>query len=544
MEERGWATVQRRCALAAVAGLMLGWQSLGCTPAARADGSSAPALTASEAPVARWLEQNRDRPTALQAFVQRLPKGGDIHTHLSGAVYAEDYLSWAAQDGFCVDPSGPTLVEPTACRSGGQLFPAAELVARPAIYNRFVDRLSTRNLAFAGRSGHDQFFAAFAGFNLLASSPSRQDDMVATVANRAAAEHVFYLELMLTSKGREVRRLGQQLGWNGDVAGSRQRLLDRGLLDLVHQGDQELRAIQRDAAAHLRCGTAVAQPGCAVTVRFLQQTTRTAPPEEVFAQLVYAFELARLSPAVVGINLVAPEDHPIALRDYTRQMRMLQGLKRLHPEVKVALHAGELTLGLVPPDALRDHIRQAVEIGQADRIGHGVAVMHEQQPFQLLELMRRRGVLVEICLTSNALTLNVVGADHPFVEYQRAAVPLTLASDDAGISRVDLSHEYRLAIQRYQLRYRDLKQLARNSLEYSFLPGRSLWTSPRFSRLHPSCGSDQPAAVRPSPGCASFLQAHERARAQWRLEQEFARFEALPDFQVQRPGRQAPLNPL
>lgn len=88
-------------------------------------------------------------------------------------------------------------------------------------------------------------------------------------------------------------------------------------------------------------------------MRFLQQTTRTGPPQEVFAQLVYAFELARASRAVVGLNLVAPEDNPVALRDYTLQMRMLQGLKRLHPEVKVALHAGELTLGLVPPERLR-----------------------------------------------------------------------------------------------------------------------------------------------------------------------------------------------
>lgn len=522
---------QRQRSIAAVAGLLLGLQALGCPPA-RAHTSNPPALTASEAPVALWLEQNRHRPPALQAFVQRLPKGGDIHSHLSGAVYAEHYLAWAAQDGYCVDPVGPALVPPSGCQRGGRLVPAAQLMEQPALYQQLVDRWSTRNLAFAGRSGHDQFFQAFAGFNPIASSPSRQDDMVAAVANRAAAQHVFYLELMLTLKGREVRELGQQVGWSGDGAQTRQQLLDRGLLQLVQQGEQELQAIQRELAKTLGCGTANAQPGCAVTVRFLQQTTRTGPPQEVFAQLVYAFELARASRAVVGLNLVAPEDNPVALRDYTLQMRMLQGLKRLHPEVKVALHAGELTLGLVPPERLRDHIRQAVEIAGAQRIGHGVAVMHEQQPDALLELMRRRGVLVEICLTSNAVILNVVGPDHPFLEYKRAGVPLTLASDDEGISRIDLSHEYRLAIQRYGLHYRDLKQLARNSLEYSFLPGQSLWDSPRYTRMQPSCRADQAGAATLSAGCSSFLRRNERARAQWTLEQEFARFEALPAFQA------------
>lgn len=527
------ATVQRQRSIATVAGLLLSVQTLGFLPAARAERNTPPALTASEAAVALWLEQNRHRPPALQAFVQRLPKGGDIHSHLSGAVYAEHYLEWAAQDGYCVDPAGPTLVPPSGCRRDGRVFPAAQLLDKPEIYGQLVNRWSTRNLDLDGRSGHDQFFQAFAGFNLIASLASRQDDMVAEVANRAAAQHVFYLELMLTLKGREVRELGQQVGWSGDVDEDRQRLLDRGLLQLVHQGDQELQAIQRGVAQTLGCGTAHAQPGCAVTVRFLQQSTRTAPPQEVFAQLVYAFELARASRAVVGINLVAPEDHPRALRDYTLQMRMLQSLKRLHPGVKVALHAGELTLGLVPPNRLRDHIRQAVEIAGAQRIGHGVAVMHEQQPHALLELMQRRGVLVEICLTSNAVILNVQGPDHPFLEYKRAGVPLTLASDDEGISRIDLSHEYRLAIQRYGLHYRDLKQLARNSLEYSFLPGQSLWDSPHFLRMQPSCRTDVAATAKPrSADCSGFLSNNERARAQWKLEQEFARFEALPSFQA------------
>ncbi|MFN6132863.1 MAG: adenosine deaminase [Synechococcaceae cyanobacterium] len=535
---------------ALAAGLLMGFHSLSPSAAARdlnggdfngrdISGRDA-SLRPSEAAVARWLEQNRHRPTALRAFVQRLPKGGDLHSHLSGAVYAEHYLEWAARDGYCVDPAGPTLVKPSDCSSGGSLFAASELVKKPAVYDKFINLWSTRNLPFAGRSGHDQFFQAFAGFDLISGSLSRQDDMVAEVANRAASQHVFYLELMITVQGSGVRKLGQQVGWNGDFARTRQQLLDQGLLDLVRQGDQDLQTIRREAASTMGCGTPQAQPGCGVTVRFLQQTTRIRPPEEVFAQFVYAFELAKASNQVVGINLVAPEDNPIALRDYTLQMRMLQYLKSVHPEVKVALHAGELSLGLVPPDRLRYHIRQAVEIGQANRIGHGVAVMYEEQPFELLELMRRRGVLVEICLTSNEVILNVANQDHPFLDYQRAGVPLTLASDDEGISRIDLSNEYLLALRRYNQSYRDLKQLARNSLQYSFLPGQSLWESPQYSRPHPACRADNLAAASLSPGCASFLAANERAKAQWKLEREFASFEALPAFQARASGQGRP----
>ncbi len=516
---------------AAFAGWILLFPLLPVAASSRTAAISPRSTPASEARLQQWLDQHQDRPGVLRAFVQRMPKGGDIHSHLSGAVYAENYLNWAAADGFCVDPSGPSLVKARDCGREARFFPARELMLKPTIYSQFVNLWSTRNLPFVGRSGHDQFFDAFAGFDLISSSFSRQDDMVAEVANRAASQEVFYLELMLTMQGSAVRKLGQQMGWRGDFAQMRQRLLGLGLMELVAKGSRDMATLHREVAKTLACDTPRAQPGCAVMVRYLQQTVRTRPPEEVFAQFVYAFELAKQSAEVVGINLVAPEDNPIALRDYTVQMQMLQFLKALHPEVKISLHAGELTLGLVPPSDLRFHIRQAVELAQASRIGHGVAILYEEQPFQLMEEMRRRGVLVEICLTSNEVILNVAGKKHPFLDYWQAGVPLALASDDEGISRIDLSHEYLLALLRYRLRYRDLKILARNSLEYSFLDGQSLWVSPQYRSIQPACAEHSPGAAAVSSRCAQFLNASERARVQWQLEGRLAAFEALPSFQ-------------
>lgn len=485
-----------------------------------------------ESQVANWFEEHRDSPPALRAFVQRMPKGGDIHSHLSGAVYAEHYLEWAAADGYCVDPAAIALVEPDACGQDSSYFPASELLSRPATYDALIDAWSTRNLPFAGQSGHDQFFEAFAGFDDISSSPSRQDDMVAEVANRAASQQISYLELLMTVQGSAVRKLGREVGLNGGFAQARDRLLAQGLMDLVATGSAGLAELERQVASTLGCGTPAAQPGCEVTVRFLQQTTRTRLPEEVFAQFVYAFELAKADSRVVGINLVAPEDNPVALRDYTLQMQMLQFLKDQFPDVKVSLHAGELTLGLVPPDELRFHIRQAVELAQASRIGHGVDVLYEENPFQLMEAMRQRGVLVEICLTSNEVILNVEGEEHPFRQYMAAGVPMTLASDDEGIARIDLSNEYLLAAQRYGLGYSDLKRLARNSLEYSFLEGESLWRSPEFNAIAAACAKDTPGADGVSSSCTSFLEGSDRARVQWQLEAEFAEFEELSSFQA------------
>ena len=48
-------------------------------------------------------------------------------------------------------------------------------------------------------------------------------------------------------------------------------------------------------------------------------------------------------------------------------------------------------------------------------------------------------------------------------------VPVALSTDDAGVSRSDMTHEYLRAVQTQGLGYVDLKRMARASLEHSFL---------------------------------------------------------------------------
>src|SRR5947207_763215 len=51
----------------------------------------------SEERTERYFESIRPQPGELLAFLRKMPKGGDLHTHLSGAVYAETFISWAQQ---------------------------------------------------------------------------------------------------------------------------------------------------------------------------------------------------------------------------------------------------------------------------------------------------------------------------------------------------------------------------------------------------------------------------------------------------------------
>ena len=83
-------------------------------------------------------------------------------------------------------------------------------------------------------------------------------------------------------------------------------------------------------------------------------------------------------------------------------------------EAGVTLHAGELTLGLVPPRHLGWHIREAVMVAGADRIGHGIDISYDEHMFETLAYMAENKIAVEINLTSNEVILGVKGEDHPF----------------------------------------------------------------------------------------------------------------------------------
>jgi hypothetical protein len=474
---------------------------------------------------AAWFDAHRNQPPSLRAFLQRMPKGGDIHSHLGGAVYAESYIGWASEAGYCVQESGDALTL-LRCSEDSRKSRLADKLDEPGFYDRLIDQMSIRNLSLSGRSGHDQFFAAFRTFGPV--SRLRIGEAVAEVATRAADQRIYYLELMVSVQNYAVRKLGRRIDPGSDHASMHRQLLapESGFGERLAAGRAELDQLEEEFRLAGNCDGTTPAPGCKVKIRYVQTASRNVSPKEVFAQLAYAVELASTDPRIVGINFVAPEDSAVALRDYTAHMQMLDFLISTAPTVNVALHAGELTLGLVPPEDLRFHIREAVELGHARRIGHGVDIGYEDDALELLADMRQRGVLVEICLTSNDVILGVRGDEHPLPMYLEAGVPVTLTTDDEGLSRIDLTHEYLRAALTYDLEYRDLKTMARNSLGHSFLPGASLWQAGSFEATE-ACAGDPMGAENPSTACAEFLATSERAQEQWRLEAEFVAFETL-----------------
>jgi adenosine deaminase len=186
--------------------------------------------------------------------------------------------------------------------------------------------------------------------------------------------------------------------------------------------------------------------------------------------MLAAFKSANGGGKVVGVNIVGQESTMVSMRDYALHMKMFRFLKTLYPDVKVALHAGELALGEVPPEGLKFHIDQALTVAGANRIGHGIGLAHEANAPAILRKMRQDDIPVEINLTSNAFISGIKDENHPVTLYRKYGVPYVISTDDAGVTRHTLSQEYVLFASRYKPDYAEMKKTSYNSIRYAFLP--------------------------------------------------------------------------
>jgi adenosine deaminase len=517
------------------------------------------APTSQEARASRAFEAAKKAGVPeLYAFLKLFPKGADLHMHLSGAIYAETFIAEAAQLGLWVGsadpgkPGGP-LASGTLCfqnppssqpnkTCGAAVISVADAMQNQTTYDALIDSFSMRSFVpFAGWSGHDQFFATFDRFSGLNSFAGSWLDEVAT---RAATQNEQYLEIMATPTFDHAAAAGYKVGWPADfndanhmavLATLRDKLLAAGLRDDIAPDTKQIADAQATRRSIEHCDP-VSDPvalkehsACTIDIHILYQVLRGFPPQQVFAQTLLGFELASVNPDIVGINFVRAEDRRDAMAEYHTEMLMLDYLHSAYPKVHISLHAGELALGLVPPAGLSFHIREAIELGHAERIGHGVDVLYEDRPNELLKEMAAKHIDVEVNLTSNDGILGIKGTDHPLSAYRAAKVPFSLSTDDEGVSRGDLTHEYVRAAFEQSLSYTNLKQSARSSLEHSFIPGESLDVTPDdFVRRKPACAAAITATSKPTAACQKLLDSSERATQQYELERRFAAFEAGP----------------
>jgi aminodeoxyfutalosine deaminase len=127
--------------------------------------------------------------------------------------------------------------------------------------------------------------------------------------------------------------------------------------------------------------------------------------------------------------------------------------------LRLTVHAGE--------SCGPESIWAAINIG-AERIGHGLTAIHDSE---LMAVLAERQIPVEICITSNLRTgCCTPSTTHPVRRYFDAGLMITLNSDDPAMFGSDLESEYALARTDFAFTDEQLRELAANSVEASFLP--------------------------------------------------------------------------
>jgi adenosine deaminase len=126
------------------------------------------------------------------------------------------------------------------------------------------------------------------------------------------------------------------------------------------------------------------------------------------------------------------------------------------------IHAGEW--------AGPENIHDAVVNLQARRVGHGIRCVEDPA---LIELLRERQVVLEVCPTSNVHSGIVVDwPDHPLPKLFRQNLLTTINTDDPLVSNVTLSDEMTRAVQDMGLSLDELKQQVLTAAQASFLPDK------------------------------------------------------------------------
>ena len=427
-----------------------------------------------------YFESIRNNEALLTAFFSEMPKGGDLHNHFSGSVYTETYWNYLLRKKPWFDTV--TLAfeydsikqnnkkgDYRRYRSATALIAANKLAD---IKQRILQLWSVKDYVDLGVPSHKHFFDTF---GRLPSGGWKETGIgLQELQHRAIRENVQYLELMLRSvpsdKMVKNEKHYDSLLQLNDYADSVRLHTVLDSLTAAFKSIQLSDDVKAFNEKLLAIHNQYVPDNNAVTIRYQTYVNRRNEPVKFFRDLLTAFEAAQTNMLVTGVNILSPEHGDISMRDYKLHMYMFRYCSQLYNTVKYSMHAGELTLGLVKPEDLTFHIQDAVYIAGADRIGHGVDMAYESDNTRLLKHMEENKIAIEINLYSNEFILQVKEDSHPISLYRKYHVPIVISTDDAGILRSNLVHQYVLLAKRYpQVSYAEIKQYIRNSITYSFI---------------------------------------------------------------------------
>ncbi|TDD75499.1 amidohydrolase family protein [Flavobacterium caseinilyticum] len=427
-----------------------------------------------------YFEKIRNNEAELTAFFSQMPKGGDLHHHFSGSIYAEPLLRHAISKDFYLNIETMDVLKEKPSTGNWELFSTLKSNGTLDIYKqKIMQKWSVKDYNHVDYPSDKLFFESFMKFEPAIKGNFGQG--LLELKNRAISENVSYIETQLstiptamntdnlTKFDNRLRRLALAKDEKGLL-----KSLDSVYSSLLKKdAESYAKDFNTNFVAKLHKDLKIDDKQ--FTMRYQNFVLRFMEPVDLFKNLVIAFISADESPLMAGVNIVSPEDGETSMKDYWLHMVMFKYCHSRYPNVKYTMHAGELTLGLVQPEDLTWHIGAAVYTAGANRIGHGVDMAYEKDSYDLLRYMAKKTIPIEINLVSNEFILKVKESRHPFTLYKEFGVPIVISTDDAGILRTNMTEQYVLLSKRYKdVSYIDIKQYVYNSINYSFIKEASV----------------------------------------------------------------------
>ncbi|AOC97394.1 Aminodeoxyfutalosine deaminase [Flavobacterium anhuiense] len=426
-----------------------------------------------------YLEKIRNNEALLTAFFQQMPKGGDLHHHFSGSVYAEPLLERAIAEDFYLNLETMAVSKTKPSNGNWENFSSLKNKGKLEHYEQQIMQTWSVKDYNGSVPSDDQFFDSFMKFE-----PTIQGHFaegMLELKKRAIAENVSYIETQLSTIPCDMN-VSDLTDFNAKLRQTSAQKDEKAVLKLL---DELYKSLQKKEAkkyaddfntnflAKLHKDLKIDDEK--FTMRYQNFVLRFMEPVDLFKNLVIAFVSSSESKLTAGVNIVSPEHGENSMKDYWLHMVMFKYCHSKFPDVKYTLHAGELTLGLVQPEELTWHINDAIYVAGANRIGHGVDIAYEANSYDLLKYMAQKNIPIEINLVSNEFILKVKENRHPFTLYKEFNVPIVISTDDAGILRSNMTEQYVLLAKRYpDVNYQTIKKYVYNSINYSFIQDESV----------------------------------------------------------------------
>ena len=189
-----------------------------------------------------------------------------------------------------------------------------------------------------------------------------------------------------------------------------------------------------------------------ITVKLL--TTIRRDYDQDTASRIVDMAIHYADQSIVGLDLAGDEVH------YSARPFAALFSKAKEVGLGITVHAGEA--------AGAESVRTAIELLRADRIGHGVRASED---LAVMDLVRERGITLEICPTSNIQTAAVKAiTKHPLRAFHQIGLPVTINTDDPSVSNTTLTDEYMVAVRGIGVTVPEIKQMILTGVCAAFLP--------------------------------------------------------------------------